>query len=435
MYLLNRNGIYYYQRVTMCNGRRQTLRKSLKTRDKAKAQLLALQIHFDTGLDTSEHNSTVSLEARSVAPDIATPVAHGHIPSPVGAEPPTPSEHNQIQLDQEAQAGATEWVNNIHSALPILEEQPAKQTASKDPQQSRKLSDWSKSYIVEKQLSWAPKETANQQNYISTFVNHIGDRVLSGYTKADAVAFKTWLLGSGKSPTTINKYIQKLSLLFSWLADHTEQTTDIFKGLKLKRVKEVNARSGYTDAELKQFDMWTKAQEPWRMWIALIGRYHGLRSNEACQLYSDDIQKVNGVWCFNIRATRDGQSLKTEASQRLVPIHSKLLDGGFLDFVASRRGGRLFKELPYRNHCYSHLFGQWFSRNRPVDKDFHSLRHTVALNIRDNRPDQKIKTANSARLVPIHSSLIAGGFIDFVQERVGGRLFPELPHRQDGYSA
>ncbi|WP_429180914.1 hypothetical protein [Aeromonas salmonicida] len=47
MFLLNRNGIYYYQRVTMCNGRRQTFRKSLKTRDKAKAQLLALQIHFN----------------------------------------------------------------------------------------------------------------------------------------------------------------------------------------------------------------------------------------------------------------------------------------------------------------------------------------------------------------------------------------------------
>ncbi|BED99189.1 site-specific integrase [Aeromonas dhakensis] len=352
MYLLNRNGIYYYQRVTMCNGRRQTFRKSLKTRDRAQAQLLALQIHFDTGLDTSEHNSTVSPEARSVAPDIATPVAHGHIPTstsseavcPSGVESPAvPSEQNQIQPDQED-----------------------------------KLSGHVESYIAEKQLSWAPKETKNQQNYINTFIEHVGDKGLSEYTKADAVSFKTWLLGSGKSPTTINKYIQKLSLLFSWLSDHTEQTTDIFKGLKLKRVKEVNVRSGYTDPELKLFDSWAKEQEPWRMFIAMIGRYHGLRSNEACQLYSDDIEHVNGVCCFNIRATRDDQSLKTEASQRLVPIHSKLLAAGFLDFVASRKGGRLFKELPYRNNCYSHLFGQWFSRNRPVNKDFHSLRHTVA---------------------------------------------------------
>ena len=110
MYLLNRNGIYYYQRVTMCNGRRLTVRKSLKTRDRAHAQLLALQIHFDIGPETSEHNSTVSLKARSVAPDIATSVAHGHIPTSTNSEavcpsrvesPAVPSEHNQNAPDQE----------------------------------------------------------------------------------------------------------------------------------------------------------------------------------------------------------------------------------------------------------------------------------------------------------------------------------------------
>ena len=365
MYLLNRNGIYYYQRVTMCNGRRQTFRKSLKTRDKAQAQLLALQIHFNHSSPDVQQavcisdaacrdvmSKPVGFEAEASTTQHPPLNGHVHIPTstsseavcPSGVESPAvPSEHNQIQPDQED-----------------------------------KLSGLVESYIVEKQLSWAPKETKNQQNYINTFIEHVGDKGLSEYTKADAVSFKTWLLGSGKSPTTINKYIQKLSLLFSWLSDHTEQTTDIFKGLKLKRVKEVNVRSGYTDPELKLFDSWAKEQEPWRMFIAMIGRYHGLRSNEACQLYSDDVELVNSVWCFNIRATRDDQSLKTEASQRLVPIHSKLLAAGFLDFVASRKGGRLFKELPYRNNCYSHLFGQWFSRNRPVNKDFHSLRHTVA---------------------------------------------------------
>ncbi len=36
---------------------------------------------------------------------------------------------------------------------------------------------------------------------------------------------------------------------------------------------------------------------------------------------------------------------------------------------------------------------------------------------------QQLKTANSARPIPIHSSLIAGGFMDFVQERAGGPWF------------
>ncbi|WP_240037906.1 site-specific integrase [Aeromonas sobria] len=359
MYLLNRNGIYYYQRVTMCNGRRQTFRKSLKTRDKAQAQLLALQIHFN-------HSSPDVQQAVCISDAACRDV----MSKPVGFE---------------AEASTTQHPPlNGHVHIPACTgspsgvESPVVPSEHTSPDQEEKLSGHVKSYIAEKQLSWAPKETKNQQNYINTFIENVGDKCLSEYTKADAVAFKTWLLGSGKSPTTINKYIQKLSLLFSWLADHTEQTTDIFKGLKLKRVKEVNVRSGYTDPELKMFDVWATEQEPWRMFIAMIGRYHGLRSNEACQLYSDDIEQVNGVWCFNIRATRKDQSLKTEASQRLVPIHSKLLAVGFLDFVASRKGGRVFKELPYRNNCYSHLFGQWFSRNRPVDKDFHSLRHTVA---------------------------------------------------------
>ncbi|MDH7628892.1 hypothetical protein QHE53_19375 [Aeromonas salmonicida] len=45
----------------------------------------------------------------------------------------------------------------------------------------------------------------------------LGDKPAAGYGKADVVKFKEGLLNSGKSPATINKYLQKLSLLFSWL--------------------------------------------------------------------------------------------------------------------------------------------------------------------------------------------------------------------------
>jgi len=51
--------------------------------------------------------------------------------------------------------------------------------------------------------------------------------------------------------------------------------------------------------------------------------------------------------------------------------------------------------------------------------DMQQVDKVWCLNIRNNRPDQQLKTANSACLIPIYSSLIAGGFIDFVQERAG----------------
>ena len=84
------------------------------------------------------------------------------------------------------------------------------------------LSVLSDRYLKEKALSWAPKELSNQKNYIGCFIKALGDRPVVDYGKADVVKFKEGLLNSGKSPTTINKYLQKLSLLFNWLVNHQE---------------------------------------------------------------------------------------------------------------------------------------------------------------------------------------------------------------------
>lgn len=58
--------------------------------------------------------------------------------------------------------------------------------------------------------------------------------------------------------------------------------------------------------------------------------------------------------------------------------------------------------------------------------------------IRANRADQSIKTPSSERAIPIHSKLIAMGFLHFVErQRTLGhlRLFPELPKKEArGYS-
>lgn len=197
------------------------------------------------------------------------------------------------------------------------------------------------------------------------------------------VKFKEGLLNSGKSPGTINKYLQKLSLLFSWLANYQEGIVNHFAGLKLQRVKETKARSGYTMEERQRFIQWAKRQEPYRRWIALLGFYTGARANETCQLYADDVVLVDNIWFISVQSGRPDQKLKTDNSKRLIPIHLAVLEAGFLAFVQERVGGRLFVELPYRQDGYSHLWEQWFSRNRPVPKDFHSLRHTVASTLKD----------------------------------------------------
>ncbi|MCX0421872.1 site-specific integrase [Aeromonas veronii] len=328
---LSPHGIWYYRKVTTLPcGRRKEIKKSLHTRDKLTARAAVVQL-------------LACVRSR---------------PKPIQL----PAEVNVAPHEQSAAQPMAPAAKPRAPLLSVLSDR----------------------YLKEKALSWAPKELSNQKNYIGSFIKALGDRPAADYAKADVVKFKEDLLNSGKSPTTINKYLQKLSLLFNWLANHQDGVINHFAGLKLQRAKEVNSRSGYTAEERRKFIGWAKQQEPHRRWIALLGLFTGARANEICQLYADDVQQVDGIWCLNIRSGRPDQKLKTANSARLVPLHRHLLQSGFIEFVKGRAGGRLFTELPHRQDGYSHLWGQWFSRHRPVDKDFHSLRHTVGTALKDH---------------------------------------------------
>lgn len=206
---LSPQGIWYYRKVTVLPcGRRKDIKKSLRTRDKLVAR---------------EQVAKMLVCARSrVKPESVQP-------EPQPNSLPEPQRLSQQTSSASNPAPQSAPVGSSVIASPVLSE----------------LSD---RYLKEKALSWAPKELSNQKNYIGYFIKTLGDRSPTAYSKADVVKFKDELLNSGKSPTTINKYLQKLSLLFVWLGNHHEGIVNHFTGLKLQRVKEVNVRSGYTSA-------------------------------------------------------------------------------------------------------------------------------------------------------------------------------------------
>jgi integrase len=122
-----------------------------------------------------------------------------------------------------------------------------------------------------------------------------------------------------------------------------------------------------------------------RYWIPVIAMYSGLRLDEICQLYCDDVQQLDGVWCFNINDEKD-KKLKNNASKRVVPIHPILISSGLIKYVESiQKSGtpRMWMNLSWREaDGYSNSFGNWYRRfNREyITEDsckvFHSFRHT-----------------------------------------------------------
>jgi integrase len=124
-------------------------------------------------------------------------------------------------------------------------------------------------------------------------------------------------------------------------------------------------------------------------WGALLGLYTGARVSEIGQLHLDNFISEDGVPCIRITADGEGQRLKTDASERTVPLHPQLITLGLLDYVTSLREAgktRLFPKTKVgsvngHGNFLSAAFGRYITKAGVKPKmgklGFHSLRKTI----------------------------------------------------------
>lgn len=145
----------------------------------------------------------------------------------------------------------------------------------------------------------------------------------------------------------------------------------------------------FADADLKalfqspEFTEQRTGKFPERYWLILILAFTGARREEVAQLSVDDIKQTEeSVYYFDI-TDEDGKKVKNAHSRRRVPVHSRLLELGLLDF-ADTRSRELFPtgtKFKGRN-TVGDAVGKWFHRLKQDvgvqgRKPLHSFRHTV----------------------------------------------------------
>ena len=207
--------------------------------------------------------------------------------------------------------------------------------------------------------------------------------------------------------TTINKYISNLSSFMNWCVNNGYSNTNTFTGMKItqKKNRASEERNRFTEQEIKTIfsvkdylyttKTYINKGKYANYWVPLIGLFTGMRANEICSLYLDNIREITGNhrskrWCFDVKQEEDrpDKRLKNLSSIRIVPIHQTLLDLGFIDFLnlikklPDRK--RVFEELPYKEGLYSRNISRfWNTSYLPkigikTDKNgFHSLRHSA----------------------------------------------------------
>ncbi len=207
------------------------------------------------------------------------------------------------------------------------------------------------------------------------------------------------------SRTTVNNNLGYVSSFMKWCVINGYVDINFFEGMRLKKLIRVrDERDRFDEKELKQifqkqnYIEFTEVekQKYEYYWCPLISLFSGMRLNEICSLYLDNIIQVKGNhrekrWCFNIleEPDRPDKHLKTLSSRRIVPIHDILIDLNFLEFVEllkqrHKNRQRLFQELKLSEGSYIRNVSRFFNRRyltklglKTERKTFHSLRHTV----------------------------------------------------------
>jgi len=210
------------------------------------------------------------------------------------------------------------------------------------------------------------------------------------------------------SPATRKKYITAIAGFLEWLKINDYSSIDLdapLKKLKVTKIEASKQRDLFKEEDLnklfnsKEYIQGTHKKAS-QFWVPLIGLYTGARLNEICQLEIKDIYqyKDTGIWVFDINKNKESdpnKSLKNDGSIRVIPVHKKLIELGFIDFFNTQKNNkRLFSDLSYvdSNNKYGDQLQRWFNRtykNRcgvtTPKTSFHSFRHTVIISLENDK--------------------------------------------------
>lgn len=236
----------------------------------------------------------------------------------------------------------------------------------------------------------------------------LGDVPMLEYRKSKKLTVKSIISGQYDKPekylgdkSKINKLLN-IRNFFKWAYTEDHLATNFAEKLRdMGFNDEINAVPSLSDEMIgkiyeksqkyKDRDE-SKEDRRYRYWVFLIMLYTGARVGEVCQLQVSDIllpgeldpsdlnqsRKLSiPCICFRKNAGRQ-QSVKNKSSVRAIPIHSRLLERGFLDYVKERKQAdkeMLFDVTYTKNNGWGGKVSEYY--NEIIRKEFPNAKATL----------------------------------------------------------
>lgn len=206
------------------------------------------------------------------------------------------------------------------------------------------------------------------------------------------------------SDATVEKRVTFLRSLWDYMLPIGHVEKNIWKGFKFKSEK-VRAVEDWSEENLTRLMSY-----PWTTrtfsrttyaFVTAIAAYSGMRQSEICHLRCEDFVHTDDGWMIYIQehppVMVNGKEVKfspkSEAGERVVPIHSELIKLGLIKYVERmKKAGKTFIFYDLKpaglDNLLSHNFQHGFSRHKikagvTPENVFHSFRHSVSTILRN----------------------------------------------------
>lgn len=260
----------------------------------------------------------------------------------------------------------------------------------------------------------------------------VRQKLSTGATCMDLISFAQQAGLPRLTPSGVTKVVTIWGSVLQWALEQDYLVKnpamglakDVLESMGSRRSKNKRKeRDSFSDADLERIfsvAFFTKgagertadgqfySYRPHYYWLPLLGLYAGGRLNELAQLHLSDIKvSEQGVHFldFNLDASdkvdadkdagpvdaHGSKALKTVNAERVVPLHPRLIELGFLEYVEALRAAfytRLFPELQFnRVKGYGKAASSWFNERflgkqlkieRNGKRTFHSFRHNFS---------------------------------------------------------
>jgi len=348
----------------------------------------------------------------------------------------------------------------------------------------------------------AQRTLLNYQGRLEFWKEYFGDRVVHDITLKELSTIQNWLTqlptnytnkglttlaaietaksANHKHPVISDKtraeYLGQLKGILEYVHACGFIASDLSSNIEIPNTKQGKTveRLPFSDDDLAMMfpgqdygaDFGRKASsfdENAKFWIPLMAAFSGARLEEICQLKTSDIKtdKETGILYADITeggTAADGEKkkAKSKSSIRPIPIHSALVEIGFMEYVSARKKDAtdkaLFKLKRDNQGRLGKGFSNWFSRfearqggrtalgyiercgveskgvrdGQRWTKTFHSFRHAAIDNLRNN------KTLPSGEyILETHIGIVMGHTKEKLETAQYGQNRSQLELRKD----